>query len=150
MNYVKELRKLVGHRPLILPGSVVLIFNDNSELLLQQRRDGSWGLPGGIMELGESLEETARREVKEETGLDIGELGLLDVFSGKDFYLKVSNGDELYSVTAVFVAKEVKGNIEIDKQESIDVQYFNVKELPDDLTRGTWNFIEPYLKKMDK
>ncbi len=150
LNYVKELRKLVGHRPLILPGSVVLIFNDNSELLLQQRRDGSWGLPGGIMELGESLEETARREVKEETGLDIGELGLLDVFSGKDFYLKVSNGDELYSVTAVFVAKEVKGNIEIDKQESIDVQYFNVKELPDDLTRGTWNFIEPYLKKMDK
>ncbi|WP_438311811.1 NUDIX hydrolase [Sporosarcina sp. FA9] len=141
MNYVKELRKLVGHRPLILPGSVVLILNNKNELLLQHRADGSWGLPGGIMELGESLEETARREVKEETGLDVGNLKLLNVFSGKDYYLKVSNGDELYSVTAVYVTNEANGIIQIDHNESIDVQYFKLDALPKNLTNGTQNFI---------
>lgn len=55
MEYVKELRAIVGHRPLILPVSVVLIVNENNELLLQHRYDGGWGLPGGLMELGESL-----------------------------------------------------------------------------------------------
>ncbi|WP_246941986.1 NUDIX hydrolase [Bacillus pinisoli] len=148
MNYVKELRKLVGHRPLILPGSVVLIMNNENQLLLQHRTDGSWGLPGGIMELGESLEETARREVKEETGLDIGELELLGIFSGQDYYLKVANGDELYSVTAVYVTNEVKGAINIDFQESIDIKYFNLHELPDGLTQGYRNYIEPYLTKI--
>jgi 8-oxo-dGTP pyrophosphatase MutT (NUDIX family) len=54
---------------LILPGSVVLIFYEDSEILLQHRIDGGWGLPGGLMEMGGSLEDTARREVKEETGL---------------------------------------------------------------------------------
>ncbi|GAA0596481.1 hypothetical protein GCM10009001_10750 [Virgibacillus siamensis] len=86
MDYVKNLRKLVGHRPLILTGSVVIAVNEHDELLLQQRTDGGWGLPGGLMELGESLEETARREVKEETGLEIGRLELLDVFSGQDYF----------------------------------------------------------------
>ncbi|WP_411852885.1 NUDIX domain-containing protein [Virgibacillus halodenitrificans] len=62
MDYVSEIRKLVGHRPLILTGSVVLILNENNELLLQHRTDGGWGLPGGLMELGESLERSKGRD----------------------------------------------------------------------------------------
>lgn len=141
MNYVADLRKLVGHRPLILPGSVVIILNADNELLLQHRLDGTWGLPGGIMELGESLEETARREVKEETGLDVGSLKLLNVFSGKDYYLKVPNGDELYSVTAVYLTNEASGTIDVNKKESIAVQYFSVNALPENLSSGTQNYI---------
>ncbi|WP_270181319.1 NUDIX hydrolase [Alkalihalobacillus sp. CinArs1] len=147
MDYVKELRELVGHRPLILPGSVVIILNDKDELLLQHRTDGGWGLPGGIMELGESLEETARREVKEETGLTVGSLQLVDVFSGSDYYLKVSNGDELYSVTAVYVTRDVKGTITMDESESLDMRYFSVENLPDGLTNEYRHYIETYVRK---
>ncbi|WP_377890126.1 NUDIX hydrolase [Alkalihalobacillus sp. R86527] len=146
MDYVKELRELVGHRPLILPGAVVIIINEENELLLQHRTDGGWGLPGGLMELGESLEETARREVKEETGLTIGNLTLLDVFSGSDYYLKVSNGDELYSVTTVYVTEEVRGTLTVDETESVDLKYFRLDGLPDGLTKEYRHYIEPYLR----
>ncbi|GMA63748.1 hypothetical protein GCM10025859_41880 [Alicyclobacillus fastidiosus] len=53
------------------------VFNSEGSLLLHQRTDnGFWGFPGGYMELGETLEDTARREVFEETGLSLGQLKL--------------------------------------------------------------------------
>ncbi|PFG05397.1 NUDIX hydrolase [Bacillus sp. es.034] len=150
MNYVKDLRKLVGTRPLILPGAVVIILNDQHEVLLQHRTDGGWGLPGGLMELGESLEETARREVKEETGLEVGELKLVNIFSGKDYYFKVSNGDELYSVTAVYVTRDVKGKMDIDETESVEVQFFKLSEMPGGLTDEYKSYITPYIDQLKK
>lgn len=144
MNYVKDLRKLVGNRPLILTGSVVLILNDKNELLLQHRTDGGWGLPGGLMELGESLEDTARREVKEETGLEVGHLDLVNVFSGPEYFFKVSNGDELYSVTAVYKTDDVHGELNIDKNESLEVKYFDLDHLPEGLTDEYRNYIKSY------
>lgn len=148
MGYVKNLRKHVGHQPLILPGSVVGILNEENELLLQQRLDGSWGLPGGIMELGESLEETARREVKEESGLEVGELTLVHVFSGKDFYLKVPNGDELYSVTAVYISKDIKGSLEVNPKESMGMKYVSLDDFPTPLNSGTQRFLEAICTKL--
>lgn len=68
-RYVKDIRAMIGHRPLLLAGSNVIILDERGDILLQQRLNGHWGLPGGLLELGESLEETARREVLEETGL---------------------------------------------------------------------------------
>lgn len=66
MGYVEDLRKIVGHIPLILVGAVVIITDDKNHILLQKRKHhpvGRYGLPGGLMELGESTIETAQREV---------------------------------------------------------------------------------------
>ncbi|MER2170172.1 MAG: NUDIX domain-containing protein, partial [Psychrobacillus psychrodurans] len=93
MGYIEDLRKSVGNHPLILVGVAVAVMNERGGLLLQKRSDGIWGIPGGFMELGESTEETGRREVLEETGIEIGKLELVGVFSGKQYFVKLPNGD---------------------------------------------------------
>ena len=70
MGYILDLRKELGHRPLIMSGAGAVIINKDNRILLQKRADnGFWGLPAGSMELGESFEACARREVMEETGI---------------------------------------------------------------------------------
>lgn len=150
MEYFKYLRQYVGHKPIILPGSVVIILNDQDEILLQERRNGKWGLPGGLMDLGESFEEVAKREVFEETGLTVDHLRLLNVYSGSEYYLKVDNGDELYSATAVYYTKDVSGNLKIDYSESKDMKYFSTDNLPSGLNENDKGFIEDYLKLLSK
>lgn len=149
MGYVEELRELVGHRPLILVGSLVIIKNKQNEILLQQRKHphGYWGLPGGLMELGESTEETARREVKEETGLELGELKMIDVISGAENFVKAENGDEFYMVTVVYETEEFSGSITFDTSESLDFQFFKVNQLPYEMVKSHRRIVTKYLQK---
>ncbi|MED1941123.1 NUDIX domain-containing protein [Cytobacillus firmus] len=70
MGYVMDLRKIVGSRPLVITGASVIILDENNRLLLQLRKDNNcWGLAGGSLEPGETLEDVAKREMLEETGL---------------------------------------------------------------------------------
>ncbi|WP_277631146.1 NUDIX hydrolase [Atopococcus tabaci] len=147
MEYFKYLRQHVGHQPIILPGSVVIMLNEEEEVLLQKRHNGNWGLPGGLMDLGEKFEEVAKREVFEETGLVVGKLNLLNVYSGSEYYLKVQNGDELYSATAVYYTTDIRGNLTIDYSESKDMKYFTLDNLPDALTHTDKGFIEAYIDR---
>ncbi|MER2261536.1 MAG: NUDIX hydrolase [Psychrobacillus sp.] len=145
MEYYKKLRQYVGHEPLILPGSVVLILNEHNEVLLQERAPGIYGLPGGLMELGESLEYTARREVLEETGLRIGELTLCQVYSGPDYYIENPNGDTFYSVTVVYKTTQYEGALIPDDVESISLQFFPPNKLPEGILASYRTFIEDEL-----
>ena len=111
MGYIEELRALVGHRRLILCGSSVVVYNERGELLLQQRvyPEGRWCFPGGLMELGESTEETARREVFEETALRLGKLELIGVYSEADSLCRAANGDEWYVVNTAYACETYTG-----------------------------------------
>ncbi len=146
MEYYKELRKFVGHRPLILPGSVVIIVNNMGEILLQERDNNFWGLPGGLMNLGESLIETAKREVYEETGLKIDNLVLLDVLSGPEYFYKNPNEDELYSVTAVYTTTDYIGDLVPDMDESKNLKFYNIDFLPKQMEPEYKDCIKAYLR----
>ena len=94
MGYIADIRKYVGREPILTAGVVLFVFNENKEVLMQLRTDyNAWGFPGGSMELGESFEEVAVRKLKEETNLEIDELELIKVLSGKDTYREYPNGD---------------------------------------------------------
>lgn len=147
-EYFQFLRQYVGTKPLILPGSVVIVSNSNKEVLLQKRPEGRWGLPGGLMNLGESFEEVAIREVLEETGLLIQNIEMLHVFSGKDYYTKTPNGDEFYSVTAVFFTREYEGQLTIDDDETVDIRYFSCDNLPENMVGSHRQFIKTFRKKV--
>ncbi len=103
MDYIRYIRSMVGQRPVIMVTAGVVILNAESELLMQRRADGSgWGLVGGFMELGESVEETARREVFEETGLTVGRLELFGVFSPPEL-VTYPNRDRAQIVTVSYL-----------------------------------------------
>lgn len=148
MNYVKELRALVGHRPLIIPGAAILIFDSGDRLLLQLRQDNqSWGLIGGSMEVGESLLETARREVWEETGLTLDRLDWFDLYSGRELIYRYPNGDVIVNVVAVYISR-FRGELKVDKNEGIELRFFESNELPQNISPPDLPIIQSYLKRL--
>lgn len=131
MSYITELRAVVGSRPLIMAGATVILVNDQQQILLQKRVDNHcWGLPGGSMELGETLEQVAKRELEEETGLVAVHLQLLDIFSGPDLYYQYPHGDEVYNVVAAYVCREYTGSLQAQCSEVQELQFFDLFVLP--------------------
>lgn len=150
MSYIGQKRKYIGHQLMLSAGATVVVIKDNKILLNLRSDTNTWGIPGGAIELGESLEETATRELKEETNLDCNSFTLLNVFSGKDFYFKYPNGDELYSVVALYFANDVSGELKITDGESFKLEYFSKDNLPNLESRAKvildWLIEKEYLK----
>ena len=98
MDYIHELRQQIGSRKIILNAATTIIEKDG-KILLQRRTDnGKWGLIGGLMEINETYQETAIREVREETGLEVR----LDSFPGifHNHNRVWGSGDQAHVVTA--------------------------------------------------
>jgi site-specific DNA-methyltransferase (adenine-specific) len=135
LGYIEDLRKHVGAAPLIMVGAATLVLNDRGELLMLLRSDnGRWGIPGGALEPGECLEETAQRETLEETGLRVEGLHLLGVFSGPGLHYCYPSGDEVFNVTAVYLALVVAGQLALNPTEHSQWAYFPLADLPEDVS----------------
>ena len=132
MGYIMNLREKVGHSPLIGVGATTLVFNNKNELLLNLRSDtNTWGIPGGSKELNETLEECAIRELKEETNINVNDLELITVLSGKEYYSKYPNEDELDCVIALYKVSNYEGELNINDGESKQLKFFSLDSLPE-------------------
>ena len=131
MGYIMNLRKYVGHETLIGIGATTLVFNEKRELLLNLRSDtNTWGIPGGSMELYETIEETAVRELKEEAGIRAENLELVTVLSGKEYYFEYPNGDKMCTVIVLFKVLNYTGDIKVSDNESKQLKFFALDNLP--------------------
>lgn len=128
--YYQRLRSLVGQDLLLIPGVACLIHDDEGRLLLVQTKNGHWSLPAGAIEPGESPEESARREVEEETGLQVSSLQLAGVMGGESYRFTYPNGDRVETVVTLYSC-QCTGTIAIqDREEIAAIRYFTEEEFP--------------------
>lgn len=128
--YVGWLRERVGHGLVLLPSVAVLCRDEDGRLLLVRQADsGQWATVGGAVEPDENPRGAARREAKEETGLDVEIGGVLDVLGGPAFRVRYPNGDETAYVSIVFDATVTGGEAAPDGDETIQVGWFDAPGL---------------------
>lgn len=131
MGYVEELRKLVGKRPILVPGVRAIIRDESGAVLLQLRSDFRiWGLPAGGMELGESVHDALRREVFEETSLTVLKARPFGIYTNPANTITYPNGDQSQPYTTAFLVDEWSGTVTPDGDESLDLRFFPLDQLP--------------------
>lgn len=114
----------------LVPSVNVVVLNDQGEFLLIRRSDNdNWALPGGAMDLGESISQAALREVKEETGVDCEVTGIVGIYTDpKHVILYTSNGECRQEFSVVFTALAVGGSVR-PSDESLEVRWVSVGQL---------------------
>ena len=130
MDYIKYIRSKVGREKIILVFSGGCLFDEDGRVLLQRRGDcNKWGFPGGAIELGETPEEAAVREFREETGLDIKVSDIIGIYT--DCNQKLPNGDRFQSILIVYRAETVGGQLKCDNTETLELRFFDLDEIPE-------------------
>ncbi|MEG3630002.1 NUDIX domain-containing protein [Streptomyces poriticola] len=113
---------------LVVAASAV-VTDDEGRILLQRRRDnGLWALPGGGMEMGDSLPGTAVREVKEETGLEVEITGLVGTYTDPRHVIAYSDGEVRRQFNACFTARITGGSPTVS-EESTELRFVKPSEL---------------------
>jgi ADP-ribose pyrophosphatase YjhB (NUDIX family) len=131
-SYEGQLRKLAGQRRLIVPGTRSIVRAESGRVLLIKRRDsGEWGFPAGALELGESILDCCRREVREEAGLDVISAVPMAVYSEPRFCWSDRYGNQRQMLTIVFLVEEWTGEIATRTDETTDCRFFEIDSLPD-------------------
>lgn len=122
--FTKSVLGLIFRHP-VTGINIIPVLADGRIVLARRHDTGSWALPGGMVEWGEEIATTVRRELLEETGL---ELVCISRLAG--VYSKPNRDPRVHSICVV-VEAEVRGDIKIqDKQEISEVEAFNLKDLP--------------------
>jgi ADP-ribose pyrophosphatase YjhB (NUDIX family) len=137
-HYCNQCKEPVYENP--TPATCLVVVDTEDRVLLVKRsvepKKGFWCLPGGFMELGETPEKAALRELKEETGLT-GKINMLLAVS--------ANPSDLYHTVLMvgYLVKSYSGNL-IAGDDANDVAYFHYNELPEIAFESHTSFIRMY------
>ena len=148
MGYIMDLRTYVGHRPLIQVGSSIILEDRQGRILLQLRTDNNqWSFSAaGSMEPGEAPEDTARRELLEETGLTARSLELYGVYAGPEEHHIYPNGDEVYNVEFAYACRDWSGTLSCQEGEVDDLRFFSLDNHPDGVSEQVKRHLPDWLR----
>ena len=148
-EYFQELRRKVGKETILVPGTGAIVQNERGEVLLMLRADtGDWGLPGGFMDLGETVRESLRRELREELGLASRGEELVAVYSGPELETTYPNGDRVAGVTILFLVREYDGTPR-NSDESIEIRFASLDALPAPMNATSARFLRDFAERRD-
>ncbi|WP_232337424.1 NUDIX domain-containing protein [Thermoactinomyces sp. CICC 23799] len=135
----------------IVPAASAVVLNYDGKILLHKRKDNAlWSLPVGAMELGESIEETIIREVKEETGLDIKVEKLIGIYTDPGHRIAYDDGEVRQQFSICFECKVTGGELSVS-EESHQVGFFGVEEIEQlDMHPAQRVRINDHLKQQDR
>ena len=142
------MKRFYPDKPVVGVGAIII---HESKILLEKRKSapgkGKWSVPGGLVDLGESLEQAVIREVREETGLDVAEPRLVDVVD--DVSLDEKGAVKYHFVIVDYVVKVVCGvpKAASDAEELEWVPFSEVEEY--DLTRSFRAFFKRNKRKLE-
>jgi ADP-ribose pyrophosphatase YjhB (NUDIX family) len=117
----------------LIPAASGVVTNERGEILLHRRSDNEyWSIPGGAMEPGETIRQTAIREIKEETGIDVEAGRLVGIYSDPNHVVEYSDGEVRQQFSVCFSCTPVGGEL-ATSDESLDVGFFSpetIAEMP--------------------
>jgi ADP-ribose pyrophosphatase YjhB (NUDIX family) len=113
----------------LVPGASAIITDDQGRILLQRRSDNArWALPGGVMDIGESIGQAIVREVREETGLAVAPEDIVGVYSDPGHVFAYDDGEVRQQFSVCFVCRIIGGELQVSK-ESSEVAFFSPEEI---------------------
>lgn len=136
----------------LVPSANVVVTNDAGQVLMIKRSDnGNWAVPGGAMELGESLVQAAVRETREETGVDCEITGLVGIYTDpKHVILYTSDGEVRQEFSVVFTARAI-GGTPAPSSESVEVRWKDTAKLVGlPMDRSMRMRIDDFLSRADR
>ncbi|MEX2969249.1 MULTISPECIES: NUDIX hydrolase [Streptomyces] len=113
----------------LVPAASAIVVDDSGRVLLQRRRDNDmWALPGGAMNIGESLPECAIRETREETGFHVEIVGIVGTYTNPHHVFAYDDGEVRQEFSICFLARPLGGQLAVS-EESTDVRWFEPGEI---------------------
>lgn len=133
-SYLGQMRKLIGKQKMISIGARAIVQDSDGRILLVRRSDnGDWVMPAGSMELDESILETCKREVLEESGLIVEHATLIAVYSHPRYSFVTSYGDPYQMTSFVFRVDKWSGELLSETDETVDARFFALDDLPENM-----------------
>lgn len=143
-GHIAELRRVVGHRRLLVPAVTLAIFDDRDRVLLVRHDDGGiWALPSGGIEPSETPADAAVREAREELGIEIEPTRVVGVYGGPAVEVRYDNGDVTAHVSVLFDCRVRGGALEPDGVEIDRLRFVTEDDWRGDDTAGWLDHVMP-------
>jgi len=133
MDYWRRIRDAVGKETVIIPSAAGAVIHENKILLVRHGLLKKWQIPGGLQEIGESIQQTVQREIKEELDLDLIAASLIGVYSQPKWTIEFPDDSKLQQLIFFFLMEGEVSPICIQTDEISAYQFFAPDDIPTEI-----------------